>query len=133
MEGSADMSRETGPGLKRVMGTLGLVPWRRLSSSYRSMASGRIVTSQVATAKDRLLPNAIILGAQKAGTTTLFNLLADHPLVLTSCTKEVHFFDLNQARGLDWYRAHFPLVGRFKELASGGLHPVILEASPYYL
>jgi hypothetical protein len=92
-----------------------------------------MIASRLATAGDRLLPNAVILGAQKAGTTTLFDLLARHPFVLTSCIKEVHFFDLQQARGLDWYRAHFPLARQAENLGSPGLHPVVLEASPYYL
>jgi hypothetical protein len=121
------------PGLKRAAGTPGLAIWRRLSSRYHELARGHIVASQLATARDRLLPNAIILGAQKGGTTTLFDLLARHPLVLTSCTKEVHFFDLHQARGINWYRAHFPLARQRDKLASRGLDPVVLEASPYYL
>jgi Sulfotransferase domain len=119
--------------LKRVVGLLGLAAWRRVSSWRRDMATARVVTGRLATANDRLLPNAIILGAQKAGTTTLFALLARHPYVLTSCTKEVHFFDLQPDRGIEWYRAHFPLVHQAEQLASAGIWPAVLEASPYYL
>ena len=42
--------------------------------------------------KDLLLPNAIIGGAQKAGTTSLFRYLSDHPNILPSAVKEVDFF-----------------------------------------
>ena len=121
------------PGLKRAAGTPALAIWHRLSNQYRRRAKTRIVASRLAKAGDRLLPNAVILGAQKAGTTTLFDVLARHPFVLTSCIKEVHFFDLQQTHGLDWYRAHFPLARQAEILASRGEHPVVLEASPYYL
>jgi len=93
----------------------------------------QLVAGRRAAAATRLLPNAIILGAQKAGTTALFALLSRHPMVLTSCIKEVHYFDLQYDRGLDWYRAHFPPVREAEELASGHKWPVVLEASPYYL
>lgn len=119
--------------LKRSVGLLGLAAWRRLSGRRREMATARAVAGRLTTATRRILPDTIILGAQKAGTTTLFTLLAHHPLVLTSCTKEVHFFDLQQDRGIDWYRAHFPLMREAEELVSAGTRPAILEASPYYL
>jgi len=52
------------------------------------------------------LPNFMILGAAKAGTTTLFNLIKQHPQVHMPFTKEPMFFshDDNYRRGLDWYR-----------------------------
>jgi hypothetical protein len=119
--------------LKRAAGLPGLAAWRRLSSRRRDVATERVVAGRLATANDRLLPNAVILGAQKAGTTMLFGLLARHPFVLTSCTKEVHFFDLQPDRAIEWYRAHFPMVHQAEELASAGIGPTVLEASPYYL
>jgi hypothetical protein len=106
---------------------------RRVSSWRRDLATARVVADRLATASDRLLPNAIILGAQKAGTSTLFDLLARHPLILTSFIKEVHFFDLQQARDINWYRAHFPLICQGEKLAPASLQPIVLEASPYYL
>lgn len=75
------------------------------------------------TSVARPLPNAIILGAQKSGTTSLFYYLAQHPDIAGSQPKEVHYFDLNYQRGPFWYRSHFPLR-RSK---------VFLEASPEYL
>lgn len=58
------------------------------------------------------LPSIMIIGAQKAGTTTLHNLLAQHPKVHQGLIKESHFFDKpeNFKRGLKWYRALFPKV-----------------------
>jgi Sulfotransferase domain len=119
--------------LKRSAGTPALAAWRRLSAWRRNRATGRTVAARLATASDRLLPNTIILGAQKAGTTTLFALLSRHPCVVTSFTKEVHFFDVHQDRGIKWYRAHFPTTRQAEELALEGLPQAVLEASPYYL
>lgn len=72
------------------------------------------------------LPSFVVIGAQKAGTTSLFRYLAGHPAVIPPRLKEIHFFDLHWARGLPWYRAHFPLT------IFGGA-PLTGEASPYYL
>lgn len=75
----------------------------------------------------RPLPEVLILGAQKAGTTTLFHALAQHPQTQPSRTKEVHFFDQNYSLGLDWYRYHFPRLRPSDEKA------LRFESSPYYL
>ena len=72
----------------------------------------------------RSLPDALILGAQKCGTTTLQHYLTRQSGVIEPLRKEVHYFDLNNSRGEAWYRAHF---GRARE---PGLN---LDSSPYYL
>ena len=72
----------------------------------------------------RALPDAVILGAQKSGTSSLHEYLTQHPDVIAPLRKEIHYFDLNLARGEEWYRAHF---GRVDE---PGLN---LDSSPYYL
>lgn len=72
---------------------------------------------------DSSLPTAIIIGAQRCGTTRFFNLLREHPGVASSLRKEVHFYDLRFGRGLDWYRSAFPNSG----------DGIGLDASPYYI
>lgn len=84
-------------------------------------------TYRRATARQRRLPDFVIAGAQKAGTTSLFRYLAQHPAVGPALGKEVHYFDNNFARGPDWYRAHFPYRWAARSDAVSG------EASPYYL
>jgi hypothetical protein len=76
-----------------------------------------------ATAGLRPLPNFLILGAQKAGTTALYAYLRWHPQVTGPSFKEVSFFDRHYHRGERWYRAHFPARRR----------TAIGEASPSYL
>ncbi len=73
----------------------------------------------------RRLPDFIIVGAQKCGTTALYAYLEQHPDVASALTKEIHFFDNNYHRGLSWYRAHFP-PRMFRRRTTG-------EASPSYL
>jgi hypothetical protein len=72
----------------------------------------------------RSLPRAVILGAQKSGTTSLHFYLVQHPGVIEPLRKEVHFFDLHYERGEAWYRAHFGKIDR---------PGVNIDASPYYL
>lgn len=73
-----------------------------------------------------VLPDFVIIGAQKSGTTSLFNWIAGHPGVRRCLGQEVHYFDRHAGRGPVWYRAHFahPLLARGK---------VTGEATPYYL
>jgi hypothetical protein len=54
------------------------------------------------------LPDFLIIGAQKAGTTWLRALLRHHPNVYMP-DREIHFFNKehNYRRGLDWYARHF--------------------------
>lgn len=55
------------------------------------------------------MPDFIIIGAAKAGTSTLYHLLAQHPQIYMSPIKEPGFFaeDEVYARGLEWYKSLF--------------------------
>jgi hypothetical protein len=50
----------------------------------------------------------MIVGAQKCGTTTLFNWLGQHPDVICSDPKEPQFFEAEYHRGLNFYSTYFP-------------------------
>lgn len=86
------------------------------------------------TARARILPDFIILGAQRCGTTSLYNYLAEHGEVFPAFIKETHFFDWRFSKGLSWYRAYFPMslhrayVQRVRRRAF-----VTGESTPYYL
>lgn len=80
------------------------------------------------------LPDFIIIGAMKCGTTSLYNYLVQHPNVLRAAKKEVHFFDWQFEKGLPFYRSQFP-TQPYKFLMKH-LHKqafICGEASPYYL
>ncbi|HUA13971.1 MAG TPA: sulfotransferase domain-containing protein [Verrucomicrobiae bacterium] len=80
------------------------------------------------------LPACLIIGAQKAGTTSLASYLFAHPSVVSPSFKEVHFFDLNYAKGPEWYGSQFPIGGR-RRVANQlqGRTGFALDATPYYL
>jgi hypothetical protein len=87
------------------------------------------------TSPFRVLPNTVIIGGQKCGSTSLFHHLVQHPAVLGPVTgqKEVHFFDRPWLT-TNWYRQRFPTRSRIAALArQTGTTPRILEATPYYL
>ncbi|MEM9293436.1 MAG: sulfotransferase [Acidobacteriota bacterium] len=71
------------------------------------------------------LPNLVVAGVQRAGTTSLHYLLDRHPEVFfPRSPQEIHYFDLqaNYRRGVDWYRSLFhewqgqPWVGQTSPL-----------------
>lgn len=72
------------------------------------------------------LPNFLCIGAPKCGTTSLFEILSQHPEIGLSSFKEPHFFnnDLNWEKGLEWYENNY-----FSKLDS----KVIGEFTPTYL
>jgi hypothetical protein len=57
-----------------------------------------------------MLPNLVVIGAARCGTTSLHMYLDAHPDVFMARHKELRFFVAEEAwgRGLDWYRAQFP-------------------------
>jgi len=71
-------------------------------------------------------PTFLIIGAQKCGTTSLFYYLSQHPQLNLPTIKEIHFFDLEYERGIDWYYRSFPKNPFLNNKLTG-------EASPYYL
>ena len=82
----------------------------------------------------RLMPDFIIIGAQKGGTTSLYNYLIAHPSIAPIYVKEPHFFDIYYHKGLVWYRSHFPT--RLRQYYARHVQRMDLitgEASPYYL
>ncbi|MEM7436927.1 MAG: sulfotransferase domain-containing protein [Myxococcota bacterium] len=66
-------------------------------------------TAGTATKSPGRLPDFLIIGAAKAGTTSLHGYLEKHPQVFVSADKEPCFFDSAVAwdRGVDWYRSLF--------------------------
>ena len=95
---------------------------RRVKKAYAARRLWRLATAPV-----RTLPDFLIIGAQKCGTTFLYQLLVQHPHVKPAFAKEVHYFDLNFRKGNNWYRSNFPLQTRNSRKYITG------EASPYYL
>ncbi len=86
----------------------------------------------------RALPDFLILGVQRGGTTSLYNYLCQHPWVAAASGKELHFFDNQYEPTLASYRAHFPLkyrlvLHRRRKRGFSRQRALTGEASPYYL
>ena len=88
------------------------------------LEAGRQLELRLRLRQERALPDVVIIGAQKCGTSSLHDYLTQHPGVIAPLRKEVHYFDDNFGRGERWYRAHFGRVGE---------SAINIDSSPYYL
>lgn len=92
------------------------------------------LSARVPTARWRGLPDVLIIGGMRCGTSSLYKYLGYHPGVAPSLRKEVEYFTKYHDRGTDWYRAHFPLDARRQlHRRLRGRPLVAFEASPDYL
>jgi hypothetical protein len=81
-----------------------------------------------ATRGMRVLPTAVIVGAQKAGTTQLFAHLLTHPRVMPGVKKEIDYFSRNADKSVDWYRSQFPLRSTVSKQQAH-----VIDGSPSYM
>jgi hypothetical protein len=79
---------------------------------------------------NKFKPSALIVGAQKAGTTAMLKNLSQHPEIFGS-TQELNYFSSNYEKGNDWYLKQIskPLAAVVKQVDE----PFIIEKSPSYL
>jgi hypothetical protein len=75
--------------------------------------------------KEEWAPDFIIVGVQKSATGSLRKYINQHPQVVWAKQSEVHFFDKNFAKGLQWYKDYFP-----KRPSS---HHLLGEKTPAYM
>ncbi len=105
----------------------------------RSTAKRAVRGYGMATGDLRPLPDFLVVGAKRGGTTSLWRYLNEHEGVLTlfprpEKIKGLYFFDESFGRGERWYRSHFPTRAIRSRTARQLGHPVVAgEASPYYL
>ena len=77
-----------------------------------------------------MVPHFLIIGAQRCGTSSLYENIIQHPNVISASTKEVHFFDIKYAKGFSWYETNFK---EYEEKKSKDEFFITGEATPYYL
>ncbi|WP_433732201.1 sulfotransferase domain-containing protein [Actinoplanes sp. CA-051413] len=90
------------------------------------------------TSDQRPLPDFLVIGTKRGGTTSLWRYLIQHPLVPRLFpawnTKTSHYFEENWPRGEAWYRSHFPTVRQRAALErKHGAPPKVGEAAPLYM
>ena len=73
------------------------------------------------TSRLRSLPNFIIIGAGRAGTTALYSYLIQHPSIAAAsnynklgsagtASTDIHFFEYITSNDVQWYKSHFPIL-----------------------
>lgn len=75
-------------------------------------------------------PTFLVIGAQKSGTTWLYQTLRQHPEIFATTPKGLYFFDNPEhyARGVEWYRQHFAQARGYK--AAGEFTPNYFWTTP---
>jgi len=105
--------------------------YSRVPEPVADAAKAAYVGARMLNAGSRPLPDFLIIGAQRCGTTSLYRYLEKHPQVIGAApSKGVHYFDVHHERSLRWYRAHFPTRRRRERVVK---RAVTGEASPYYV
>lgn len=107
--------------------------WERLPVAAKRLVKGIWTGLTLATSPARVLPNYLIIGTQRGGTTSLYEHLVRHPDMPRALTKEVRFFDVEFGKGLMWYRAHFPSHMYKWARQRSGHAMVVGEATPDYM
>jgi hypothetical protein len=91
------------------------------------------------TALWRPLPDFLVLGTKRGGSTSAWRYLIQHPQVMPMVArwehlKSPHYFYWHYDRGESWYRGHFPsLAARTAAERRLGKPVITGESSPYYL
>lgn len=106
-----------------------LVPQRYKNAAKHGAAFvNRLSSSQ------RMKPNFLIIGAQKAGTSSLFKYLMRHGHFLRPLLKDVYFFDRNYRKGMEWYLSFYPSVAAQKQREGQLGGPVVSsEGATHYI
>lgn len=80
----------------------------------------------------RVLPNFIIIGGVRCGTTSLYYDLCQHPSILSATYDEIGFFDSNYHLGLNWYRSMFPTKFEISSIKKKQNLCITGEDTPFY-
>ncbi len=137
--GAMSVSRSTLLKARRMMPRLGRVlPDRLVAQFQRNRYRQRIrMNGAPGRGAGRCLPmdrrvDFMVAGAQKAGTSALTSMLAQHPKVILSVVKEPHFFDndgffMDAVPSMEDYHAAFPFEGGEKVYGEGTPKTMFLE------
>ena len=80
----------------------------------------------------RVLPDFIIIGSMKCGTTSLYYDICEHPCASPAAYDEIGFFDSNFHLGLNWYRSMFPRKKQIEDVRQKEGIAITGEDTPFY-
>ena len=103
-------------------------PEGRPAAEAAAEAAGRASAGAAAGAQTGALPDFVVIGAAKCGTTSFYDLLSRHPYVEPALEKELHYFTKNFDKGIEWYRSQLP-----PHRLNGGRRSITGEATASYL
>ncbi|MGH9156428.1 MAG: sulfotransferase family protein [Acidimicrobiales bacterium] len=109
--------------------------WKRcVPRRYQQRVIEARLTGRQVVDSHRPLPDFLVIGAQRAGTSSLYKWLEAHPNVVASLRKETEYLSARWDKGEGWYRGHFPSrLRRSAEASLRGRQITTFEASPNYL
>ena len=86
-----------------------VTPWFNKHQKARNVASSLRSVYCGITGSWHVLPDFLIIGARKSGTTSLYRNIVKHPCAEPCFNKEVDYFTRYYNKGPNWYRSLFPL------------------------
>ena len=108
--------------------------WLRTHKTTLSIARSLNKLSYTTTSSMHVLPDFIIIGASRSGTTSLYEYLNQHPSIIRGVGKEIHYFDKNFDRGIKWYKSFFPTKRKKSKLEDKQNGKCLTgESTPRYL
>ena len=123
----------------------GVLSPKAMKPAGRSALKATVRGLGIASSSLRPLPDFLLIGTKRGGTTSFYFDLIEHPAITrlfpppvpglkADATKGVHYFDSHFDRGERWYRSYMPThVTRRLASHRAGVTAVTGEASPYYL
>tara|TARA_B110000014_G_C20119440_1_gene592533 strand:+ start:2255 stop:3097 length:843 start_codon:yes stop_codon:yes gene_type:complete len=84
------------------------------------------------TASSRVLPDFIITGTVRSGSTSLYYNICEHPSVLEAAYDEIGYFDSNYHLGENWYRSMFPKLKTMNKIKNNTGYAITGEDTPFY-
>jgi hypothetical protein len=100
----------------------------RAQGSPEGRLTAPVAAGAAARPQTGALPDFVVIGAAKCGTTSFYDLLSRHPYVEPALEKELNYFIKNFDKGIEWYRSQLP-PHRWK----GGRRSITGEATASYL
>jgi len=108
--------------------------WLRKHKTSLAVARSLNKVLYTTTGSVHILPDFLIIGAARSGTTSLYEYLIKHPSIMPAVGKEIYFFDKKFNRGGNWYKSFFATKltkSRLESIQKGKC--ITGEATPRYL
>ena len=101
-----------------------------LRSRFSHVLNDRIIRQ--IRGRSRVLPDFIIFGTVRSGTTSLYYNICNHPCIEPADYDEIGFFDSNFELGINWYKSHFPTINKKNIILKKEKYFATGEDTPFY-